>query len=120
MVKDLWMQVVNLPEKIINQFLMHTGQQLSIYHYLIIRSTSDTLIATPLNGTIYDISSAYDALGDTVVAYQSNTSFTNNGLNPATKYYYYIFAANYNLCTNGPVYLAIDPLKDSVITNCAM
>ena len=89
-------------------------------HYLIIRSTSDTLIATPLNGTIYDISSAYDALGDTVVAYQSNTSFTNNGLNPATKYYYYIFAANYNLCTNGPVYLAIDPLKDSVITNCAV
>ncbi|MEI6822775.1 MAG: T9SS type A sorting domain-containing protein [Bacteroidota bacterium] len=74
-------------------------------HYLIVRSTSATLTATPARGTAYITG---NTLGDgTVVAYQTDTAFADSSLNICTQYYYTIYAAN---CTGLPQYLATDPL----------
>ena len=87
---------------------------LSADHYLIVRSTSNTLTATPLNGTTYDV---YDQLGGgTVSAYQAGTSISDAGLLSSTPYYYFVFAANNLTCTNGPVYLAVSPLTGTATT----
>ena len=75
-------------------------------HYLIVRSTSDPLIATPTSGTTYTAGSPF---GDgTVVAYQTATTFVDSNLYTCTQYYYTIFAAN---CTGSPQYLITSPLK---------
>lgn len=73
----------------------------SANRYLVVRSSSNTLSATPVNGTIY----ATGALlgGGTVVSYGSATSFTATGLVRNTTYYFFVFAANGN-CTGEPVY----------------
>ncbi|MEI6823434.1 MAG: T9SS type A sorting domain-containing protein [Bacteroidota bacterium] len=75
-------------------------------HYLIVRSTSDPLTATPASGTTYSAGSPF---GDgTVVAYQTATTFVDSNLYTCTQYYYTIFAAN---CTGSPQYLTSSPLK---------
>ncbi len=83
-------------------------------HYLIIRSTSSSLTATPVNGTYYSAGTPFGTNGY-VVGYQTGNSFTDNGLNPATQYYYFVFAAN-SLCSGGPLYLTLNPLSQSVNT----
>jgi len=83
-------------------------------HYLVVRSTSNTLTATPLNGTIYNLG---DILGEgTISGYQTSTNINDVGLLPNTLYYYYIFSANNLNCTNGPVYLTTLPLTGSAQT----
>ena len=86
-------------------------------NYLIVRSTSSTLSAAPLNGTTYNIN---DMLGGgTVIAYQTGTIISDAGLVWNTQYYYYVFASNTsnNLsCSNEPVYLATSPLTASATT----
>ncbi|MEI6185227.1 MAG: GEVED domain-containing protein, partial [Bacteroidota bacterium] len=82
-------------------------------NYLIVRSTSPTLSAYPVDGTTYAQGST---LGNaTVVGYQSSTSFVDNNLNYSTLYYYNIFAAN-SFCLNGPKYLTVNPLSASINT----
>ena len=77
-------------------------------NYLIIRSTSSTLSASPVDVTTYTAGTSLG--GGTVVAYQSGLTFTDNGpLLPLTQYYYFIFAANSN-CVGGPIYLTTTPL----------
>jgi len=81
-------------------------------HYLIVRSTDNTLLTTPQNGTTYN---TYDPLGGGIVlAYQTGTSISDSSLNPGIHYYYYVFAANSN-CISGPSYLAT-PLTGSSTT----
>ncbi len=82
-------------------------------HYLIIRSTNSTLSSTPLNGTNYIANNPFG--GGVIVSYQTGTTFTDNGLNPATQYYYFVFATN-SLCSGGPLYLTLNPLSQSVNT----
>lgn len=58
--------------------------------YLVVMSTSSTLSASPASGTAYALD---DAIGNgVVVAIGSSTSFTVNGLNPGTQYYFYVFS----------------------------
>lgn len=71
-------------------------------NYLVVRSTSSTLSATPVDGTSYAVSSAFG--GGTVVSNGTSTSFTSAGLSASTTYYYFVFAYNSVSCSGGPVY----------------
>jgi hypothetical protein len=82
--------------------------------YLVIRSLNSTLSATPVNGTVYPVGSAFG--GGIVDAWGSATTFTSTGLTPNTLYYYFIFAAN-NVCIGSPpLYLTTSPLTGSQST----
>lgn len=70
--------------------------------YLVLISTSATLSEQPLTGNTYAVD---DVVGNArVVSVNGNTTFTANGLNPGTTYYFFIYssvaASNcYNLTT---------------------
>ncbi len=70
--------------------------------YIVVRSTSNTLSATPSDGTTYAINSALG--GGTVIANVTSKSFTDFGLSQTTTYYYYVFAYNDVGCSGGPNY----------------
>ena len=81
--------------------------------YLVIRSLSPTLSATPLNNTDYNLG---DPLGGGfVVSNNSEKSFLTTGLTPATTYYFYVFAFN-KLCSGGTKYLTVNPLQGNTAT----
>ncbi len=68
-------------------------------HYLVVRSTSSSLSANPVNGQVY---AAGASLGNgTVVTYTDITSFTASGLTASTTYYFFIFSAISN-CSGTP------------------
>lgn len=83
-------------------------------YYLVVRSLSSTLSATPADGTAYAPGQALG--GGNVVAYGAGTTFSDAGLSPNTTYYYFIFAANDENCTGGPVYQTAAPLTDNTTT----
>lgn len=84
-------------------------------YYLVVRSLSSTLSGNPVNTTTYSPGQALG--GGNVVTYGASTSFTDVGLTPNTTYYYFIFSANEDNCTGGPVYLtATAPLSDNAAT----
>lgn len=85
----------------------------NVDNYLIIRSTSATLSATPQNGSSYTVGSALG--GGIVIANSSATSFVSFNLTAGTQYYYFVFAYN-SLCNGGPVYLSTSPLTASATT----
>ncbi|MEI6822408.1 MAG: hypothetical protein WCL51_10750, partial [Bacteroidota bacterium] len=85
-------------------------------HYLILRNNTGIAPAVPTNGTLYTAGNAYDALGDTIIAYQIGLSFADSRLTTGTHYYYYIYAAN-STCIGGPVYNT-SSLSGSIYTNC--
>ncbi len=70
--------------------------------YIVVRSTSNTLSATPIDGTAYAVNNALG--GGTVIANGTSTSFTDIGLSQATTYYYYVFAYNDVACSGGANY----------------
>jgi hypothetical protein len=85
--------------------------------YLVVRSTSSSLSADPVNGTVY---SAGNALGGGVVDYYGSlTSWSSTGLSASTLYYFFVFSAN-DLCTGGPFYRTTSPLSGSASTNALM
>ncbi|MDQ6609224.1 MAG: T9SS type A sorting domain-containing protein, partial [Bacteroidota bacterium] len=82
--------------------------------YLVLKSTSSTVSATPVNGQVYN---AGDILGNAnVVQRSSNSTFTATGLATNTNYYFFIFSINSKNCTNGPVYKITNPLSGSQAT----
>lgn len=82
--------------------------------YLVCRSQTPALGATPVNGTTYTTG---QALGNGVVAETGSlTSFTDNGLNANTLYYYFVFAYNTISCSGGPAYQITNPLTGSAST----
>ena len=82
--------------------------------YLVIRSLSSSLSVNPVDGTIYTTS---QILGNgTIVSSGTSTSFTDNGLNSNTVYYYFVFAYNNISCSGGPNYLIVNPLPGSITT----
>jgi len=83
--------------------------------YIIIRSVSSSLSATPADGNVYVAGQSIG--GGTVVVNTSATSFTDAGLNPSTQYYYFIFAMNNEDCTGGPNYLIGSPLTGNITTS---
>lgn len=82
--------------------------------YLIVRSTNANLTANPVNGTQYYASSNLG--GGTVVTKTPLTSFTANGLNSGTQYYFFVFAVREDNCTNGPAYNIVNPAKANATT----
>ena len=101
----------NTGAAIIGSFTASAGTP-SADNYLIVRSSANALTAAPVTGTTYTAGTTFG--GGTVVAFQSGTSFTDNGpFTLASKYYYFVFAANAN-CSNGPIYNTTVPLNDSI------
>jgi trimeric autotransporter adhesin len=78
--------------------------------YLVIMSTSPTLTVKPSNNTVYAID---DVIGNgTVINVNNSTTFTANNLNPATPYYFTIYA--YGALQN--CYQLINPLIGNIAT----
>ncbi len=78
--------------------------------YLVIMSTSATLTVTPSNNTVYAID---DVIGNgTVINVNNSTFFTVNNLNPATTYYFTVYA--YGALQN--CYQLVNPLKGNTAT----
>ncbi len=75
--------------------------------YLILYSTVSTLSAIPLDGNNYTTGNTIG--GGTVLSNNSATAFVASNLNPATTYYFFVFAANSN-CLGGTKYLITNPL----------
>ncbi|MBP6557073.1 MAG: fibronectin type III domain-containing protein [Flavobacterium sp.] len=85
--------------------------------FLVIRSSSNTLPSTPVNGVIYS-SANIGTLGAglTFVQTGASASFAETGLTGNTQYYYFIYAYNNSGCSGGPVYNLSTPLTGSGIT----
>jgi hypothetical protein len=82
--------------------------------YLVVRSTSNSLSANPVNTTSY---SAGNALGGGVVIQSSaSTTFSQSSLTDNTTYYYFIFSYNNSGCSGGPLYNVATPLTGSTAT----
>lgn len=83
--------------------------------YLVIRSTSSSLSATPVDGQNY---AAGATIGNGIVVQRSvSTSFTASGLAANTPYYFYIFSFNSQNCSSGPTYNSAAPLTGNNTTN---
>ncbi len=83
-------------------------------HYLIVRSTSSTLSASPVNGTQYYASSNLG--GGVVVTKTPLTTFTSNALASGSQYYFFVFAVNEDNCTSGPAYNTASPITANATT----
>lgn len=91
----------------------------SAYEYLVVQSSSASLSASPVDGTVYAVGNALG--GGTVIGLSNATSFSSAGLTPSTDYFYFIFSVSSN-CIGGPLYLTSNPLTGSQATatnNCA-
>jgi hypothetical protein len=84
--------------------------------YLVIRSLSPTLSATPVNNTDYNLGDAIG--GGTVISNNAEKSFLTQGLSATTTYYFYVFAFN-KLCSGGSKYLTANPLEGNATTTNA-
>jgi endonuclease I len=82
--------------------------------YLVVRSTSSTLSASPVDGISYANGQALG--GGTVVVATSSNSFTDINLGPSTPYYYFVFSLNDQDCTAGANYLQTTPLIANTVT----
>ena len=81
--------------------------------YLVIRSISPTLSATPVNNIDYNLGDAVG--GGIVISNNSKKSFLTTGLAASTTYYFYVFAFN-KLCSGGTKYLNVNPLEGNTAT----
>lgn len=82
--------------------------------YLVLRSTSNSLTANPVNGTTYNEG---DAIGNAIVVDQNNaTSFSISGLQQSTTYYFWVFSVN-SICSGGPLFFTTNPLTGNAITS---
>jgi trimeric autotransporter adhesin len=78
--------------------------------YLVIASTSPTLSSPPVSNTVYAVD---DIIGNgTVVSVNNSTTFNINNLNPATTFYFTIYA--YSALQN--CYLLVNPLTGNIAT----
>jgi hypothetical protein len=82
--------------------------------YLIVRSTSNTLSANPVNGTVYTAGNTIG--GGTVVQFGATTTFSEAALTANTTYYYFVFSYNNTACSGGPLYLTGTPLTGNATT----
>ena len=82
--------------------------------YLVVRSTSSSLSANPIDGMNYTEGEPLG--GGFVVDDISDNRFTDGNLSPSTLYYYFVFALNDQDCSGGPSYLTTDPLSGSITT----
>ncbi len=76
--------------------------------YLIVRSATPALSASPVDGVTYTVGQALG--GGIVRGYVTAAAFSDAGLTPNTLYYYFIFSVNSESCTDGPNYFNTNPL----------
>ncbi len=69
--------------------------------YLTVISLSNTLSASPVDGTAYTAGQAFG--NGSIVSYGATTTFTATGLTTATTYYLFVFGVN-DACTGEPFY----------------
>ncbi len=81
--------------------------------YLVIRSLSPSLSATPVNNTDYNLGDAIG--GGFVISNNAEKSFLTQNLAASTTYYFYVFAFN-KLCSGGTKYLTTAPLEGNATT----
>ncbi len=84
--------------------------------YLVIRSLSPTLSASPVNNTDYNMGDPIG--GGFVVSNNAEKSFLTRNLAAATTYYFYVFAFN-KICSGGTKYLTVNPLEGNIATTNA-
>jgi endonuclease I len=83
--------------------------------YLVVRSTSATLTASPVDGTTYTAGGSLG--GGTVVQVSNATTFNTTGLTASTQYYFFVFSLNNQACTGGPNYFTTSPLSGNATTS---
>ncbi|TKC06593.1 T9SS type B sorting domain-containing protein [Pedobacter polaris] len=81
--------------------------------YLVVMSTTNTLSASPLNQTVYNVGDQIG--GGTVVKRGTGNTFIRNGLSQNTTYYFFIYSLN-SACSGGPLYLTTNPLTGNFKT----
>lgn len=85
--------------------------------YLVVRSTSATPPAQPVNGVTYSAANiATLGAGLTFVQTGASTSFTATGLTGNTRYYFYVYAYTNALCLGGPTYNTTGALTGNSVT----
>ncbi|MFY7886663.1 MAG: hypothetical protein ACOVOV_17665, partial [Dolichospermum sp.] len=83
--------------------------------YLVVRTTSSSLAANPVDATTYTVgTNTFFGTGGFVQSVGTSTSISSTGLTAGTTYYYWIFSYNSGTCTGCPKYLNTSPL--AVIT----
>ncbi|RYD94729.1 MAG: T9SS type A sorting domain-containing protein [Sphingobacteriales bacterium] len=87
----------------------------TVENYLVVRSTSATLSALPVDGTSYTVGQVIGGGNGTVVAVGSDPAFTDN-VSPSTQYYYFVFAMNDVDCGGAPNYNQVAPLTGTATT----
>lgn len=85
--------------------------------YLVIRTTSSTLAALPIDDTSYATgANTYFGTGGFVQSVGSATTFNATGLSSGTTYYFWVFSYNSGTCLGGPKYLTATPLSGNTTT----
>jgi hypothetical protein len=85
--------------------------------YLIVRTTSSTLAATPVDATTYSVgANTYFGTGGYVESTGTGTTINSTGLTGGTTYYYWVFSFTTGACTGGPKYLTASPLSGNATT----
>jgi len=82
--------------------------------YLVIRTSTNVAPTNPSNGTTYTAGTS--ALGGYIEYAGPAITFTSNGLNPGTTYYYWIYGYNTSTCGTTPLYLTTSPLTGDATT----
>ena len=85
-------------------------------NYLVVRSATNSLGATPTDGTTYAANAAFGS--GTVVSNVSTGAFSASSLTACTGYYFHIFAYNNTSCSGGPKYAAVATTAAAAITYC--
>lgn len=88
----------------------------SATNYLVVRTNAFLPPSNPVNGTNYAVGSTALGLGSYVEYNGTGTTFTSNGLNQGTTYYYWVYAFNTSICGTSPVYRTTSPLSGSATT----
>jgi endonuclease I len=91
-----------------------TASSPSANAYLVLRSSSAT-IPTITDASIYAVGQTIGSA--TVVANGTNTTFAATGLNPSTRYYFFVFAYNNVSCIGGPNYNTTSVAQKDTVTD---
>lgn len=107
---------ISFPTIGVSSFISTFSASASAGYYLVVRRNTNVAPSSPVNGTTYPIGSAALGAGTFVEQSSNDSSFSSNGLNQGTTYYYWVYGYNMGVCGSSPVYLAASPLTGSATT----
>ncbi len=100
----------------VTSFIGNFSASANASFYLVVRSNTILPPSNPVDGTTYPVGSAALGVGTYVEYSGTDSSFSSNGLNQGTTYYYWIYAYNASICGTSPRYLTTSPLTGSATT----